>query len=125
MRLVMLGMLMVGLMLGARPSIAQTACATEAGGVLTSTLTWTDADTVDPVGILRGTTTGGPYTQIATAPAASLTYTDPITAPATGSVSYYYVVNNQSAASGTSPNSNEGCKTFFAKPSAPANLIVK
>ena len=109
----------------AMPAWAQTACVSETGGVLTSVLAWADTDTTDPVGVLRGTVTGGPYTQIATAPAAALTYTDMLTAPASGSVSYYYVVRNQSAASGNSVNSNEACKTFFAVPTAPSNLTVK
>jgi hypothetical protein len=102
------------------PTLAHAVCTQETGGVLTSILTWANTDSTDPVGILRSTVSGGPYTQIATVNAGVTTYTDqPITPP----VTYYYVTQNQSVANGNSVNSNEVCKIFFA-PAPPINVLA-
>ena len=111
---------LIGSLFAVEPAQAQAACVQEVGGVLSASLAWTNPDVIDPVGILRGTTTGGPYTQIATVPAGTLTYVD---TTVKAGITYSYVVQNQSVAAGPSANSNEVCKTFFAVPPAPVLTI--
>jgi fibronectin type 3 domain-containing protein len=103
-------------------SEALAVCSLESGGVNTATLSWDNTDAVDPVNILRSTTSGGPYSVVATVPAGILTYVDPVAAIG---ATYYYTVRNNSAAAGVGPNSNEVCKTFFAIPPAPTNLSAQ
>lgn len=107
------------------PALAGAACVQEVGGVLTSTLSWNNTDTTDPVTIFRASKSGGPYTNIGTVNPGVLTFIDTsVPAPAAGvKQSYFYVVQNISPAAGPSPNSNEVCKDFFGIPPAPVLSI--
>ncbi len=83
-------------------------------------LSWTVSSGATSYNVLRSTTNGGPYTQIATA--TSTTYSD--TSLTNGST-YYYVVTAVDTA-GQSGNSNQASATPTAAaptaPAAPANL---
>ncbi len=77
-------------------------------------LTWSaSTDNVGVTGykILRSTTNGGPYTQIATT--AATTYTD---SSVSYSSTYYYVVQAYDAANNTSGNSNQATAVVPAQP---------
>lgn len=117
--------LAVTLLAGADKSFAQAACVNMVNGIYTTQLTWTNTDTVDQVTVLRATTLGGPYAAISTLVPGALLYTDTVAKPATGSLSYYYVVQNVNTNSGGSAYSNEVCKTFFSIPVAPSTLTAK
>lgn len=72
-------------------------------GVDQAALSWTAAAGATSYNVLRGTVSGGPYTQIATVTAPTVTYTDTgIQYPNT----YYYVVQAVGSI-GTSPSSNQ------------------
>lgn len=81
------------------------------------TLTWTASSGSTGYKVLRSTTSGGPYTQIA-APSGS-TYSD---TGLTNGTTYYYVVVAVNAA-GTSANSNQASATPIAAPS-PATVTL-
>ena len=70
--------------------------------------------------ILRGATSGGPYTQIATG-VTGFTYTDNT---AVNGTTYYYVVVGTSGIGGDSGYSNEASATPFVAPGAPVLTAV-
>ena len=89
-------------------SFALTLCSTTAFAQSHSaTLAWTPAQqppgiTIASWNVLRGTTSGGPYTQLASVPASTTSYTD--TSVSSGS-DYYYVVQSVDTQGATSDDS--------------------
>jgi uncharacterized lipoprotein YddW (UPF0748 family) len=85
-------------------------------------LSWTDnASNERNYIVARATTSGGPYTDIATLGVNVTSYTDTGLNPAT---TYYYVVRASNSA-GTSANSNQAsATTVSAVPAAPSNLTA-
>jgi hypothetical protein len=85
-------------------------------------LAWNATDGAAGYTVKRATSSGGPYTTLASG-LTSRTYTD--VAPATG-VTYFYVVS-ASSAGGESANSNQATATQPAPtlPAKPSNLIAK
>ena len=84
-------------------------------------LTWSAASNATSYKVLRSTTSGGPYTQLASG-VTTLSYTD--TAPASGT--YFYVTQGVNT-TGTGPNSNEATVVVVIPPppplpGAPTNL---
>jgi len=108
--------------LWACPVEAAETCVTQTAGETSTTLTWQNTDTTDPVVVERTLTSGGPYTVIATTTPGVLTYTD---AGLPVGATYYYVVYNKSTTLGNSAISNEACKTIGNPPVAPTNLQAK
>ena len=102
---------------------AQTNCVAQAQGELTTSLSWTNIDTVttDTVNILRSTSTGTETVLINIPYGAS--YVDTIPAP-TSQITYYYEIQAKGPG-GLSPASNEVCKTFFPGPPAPVGAAAK
>jgi hypothetical protein len=89
------------------------------------TLTWNwsqgTGGSATSFNVLRGTTTGGPYTQIATTPVTILGYTDLSAAGnvLTEGATYFYVIE-ASGPGGNSPNSIEAsAKIPFLPPNSP------
>lgn len=80
-----------------------TATTTSGSGI---NLAWTGSSGATSYNVLRSTTTGGPYTTVATG-VSSTTYSD---AGLSAGTTYYYVVEAVSGA-GASPNSNEASAT--------------
>lgn len=104
------------------PAAAQTVLAAPTNlaanpGSATVTLSWTASAGAASYNVKRGTTNGGPYTQLATP--TSTSYTD---TTVTNGTTYYYVVSAVDA-SGESGNSSQVSATFAAANSAtPAGL---
>ena len=89
------------------------------------TLTWTPTIDARATGyrVLRGTSNGGPYTQIATTGPTDSNYTD---LTVTNGTTYFYVVTASNAA-GESGSSNQATATPTAPltiPAAPTNLVA-
>ena len=85
-------------------------------------LTWTDnsSDELSFI-VARGTTSGGPYSNVATLAMNVTSYSDTALDPNT---TYYYVIRATNT-SGNSPYSNQaGAKTFDVPPAAPSGLTV-
>ncbi len=80
-------------------------------------LSWNSSSGATSYNVLRSTTSGGPYTTIASG-VTSTSYTD---TGVTNSTTYYYVVQAVNA-TGTSPNSNQASATPCAPPAAPTGL---
>ncbi len=102
----------------ATPAAAPTAPApplnlTATGGNRQVSLAWTASTGATSYNVKRGTTSGGPYTTVASPTGA--TYTD---TAVTNGTTYYYVVTAVSA-NGESANSNQASATPSATPSAP------
>ena len=73
-------------------------------------LTWADNSTNETAFVVaRSTTTGGPYTDLATLIANATSYSDTGLSPST---TYFYVVRAENAA-GASPNSNQASATTY------------
>ena len=103
---------------GGNPPAAPTGL-TATAGTQQVTLAWTASSGATSYSIKRGTTTGGPYTQLATA-----TTTGYVDSAVTGGTTYYYVVTAANA-NGQSGNSNEASATpTVAIPAAPAGLTA-
>ncbi|MDZ7269295.1 MAG: S8 family serine peptidase, partial [candidate division KSB1 bacterium] len=105
--------------LGAPPTPPNAPSGLTATAVSTSqiNLAWTDNSTNETgFEIDRATTSGGPYTQIATTAANVTSYSDTGLSPNT---TYYYRVRATNGA-GDSGNSNEASATTFAPPAPPA-----
>lgn len=85
-------------------------------------LSWTDNSTNENNFVVgRGTTPGGPYTDIATLPANSTAFSD---GGLSGGTTYYYVVRAVNV-SGSSANSNEASATTPPNaPAAPSDLTT-
>lgn len=84
-------------------------------------LAWTDNSFNETSFIVaRGTTTGGPYTDIATLGANVTSYSDMTVVAGT---TYFYVVRASNSA-GSSPNSNEASATPPVLPTAPGGLTA-
>jgi uncharacterized lipoprotein YddW (UPF0748 family) len=85
-------------------------------------LTWADNSSDELAFILaRGTTSGGPYSTVATLGAGTTSYSDTGLAPDT---TYYYVVRATNTI-GSSSNSNQAsAKTLVAAPAAPGGLTA-
>jgi fibronectin type 3 domain-containing protein len=82
-------------------------------------LTWATSASATGYNVKRSTTTGGPYTQIASLATASFTDT-----PLTNGTKYFYVVSASNSA-GKSPNSAEvGATPTLAPPAVPAGLAA-
>jgi hypothetical protein len=97
----------------ARVPAAPTGFAASAGNSQIS-LTWTASTGATSYSVKRGTSNGGPYTQIATPAAAS--YMD---SGLTNGTTYYYVVAAVNSV-GTSANSSQAAATPTAGPTVPA-----
>lgn len=69
-------------------------------------LTWTASTSPGVTGyrVYRSTASGGPYTEVTTAPVAGTSFTDQIVQ---GGVTYYYVVRSVDASGNQSANSNQ------------------
>ena len=76
-------------------------------------LTWTGIANVDHYAVMRGTTSGGPYVQVGSAPGTSRAFKD-INGLANGST-YYYVLQPINSAGGEICQSNEA-KVVIPKP---------
>lgn len=116
--------------------IALVVCCSSLFGQHTVSLTWTEPATAGAptsYNILRATTSGGPYTLIAsisvTNPGISVTsgsYVDVASATnvLTEGATYFYVVNAANSA-GPSPNSTQASATIpFALPATPTGLTA-
>jgi len=105
---------------GTTPPAAPTGLAATAGNAQVS-LSWNASSGAASYNVKRATTSGGPYTTIAT-DVTSTTYNDTTVVNGT---TYYYVVSAVNAA-GESPNSNEASATPQAPqpPAAPTNLAA-
>src|SRR5277367_4723848 len=82
-------------------------------------LSWSPVSTATGYSVKRSTTTGGPYTQLSSQPAATFTDTS-----LTNGTKYFYVVSASNSA-GASPNSAEVSATpTLPAPIAPAGLAA-
>ncbi len=103
------------------------ACATPAAprnlagtaGTLKAKLTWTASTGATSYSVKRSTTSGGPYSTIATG-VTTASYSD---TAVTGWTRYYYVVVAVNSI-GTSANSSQASATPFGIPKAPTNLTA-
>jgi Concanavalin A-like lectin/glucanases superfamily/Domain of unknown function (DUF2341) len=82
-------------------------------------LSWNSSSGATSYNVLRSTTSGGPYTSIAT----GITNTNYLDGSLLNGTTYYYVVQAVNAA-GTSPNSNQASATPCAPPSPPTGLVA-
>src|SRR6202011_5076843 len=96
--------------------LAPTGITATAGNAQVSLL-WNSSTGATSYNVLRSTSSGGPYTSIVAALAAT-SYTD---AGVTNGTAYYYVVQAVNAA-GTSPNSSEAVATPCSPPAVPTGL---
>jgi fibronectin type 3 domain-containing protein len=101
---------------GAPPAAPTNFTATAANATIT--LAWSASSGATGYNVKRGTTSGGPYTQLAAA--TSTGYTD---SAVTNGTAYYYVVSALNAA-GESVNSAQASGTPAAPPAAPTNLTA-
>ena len=90
------------------------------------TIAWSYTQGTDPATgffVYRGTTTGGPYTQLnATAlPATAVSYVD---TTGTAGTKYFYVVQAVDALGDLSGNSAEASASFLGNPSVPAGVTA-
>lgn len=115
-------LLIVGVLLLLAAPVSAACINQSASGELTSILTWTNVMTSGSVNILRSTASGA-ETKLMTVPFGT-TYTDTVPMP-TAQISYFYQVQGVTSGGQLSDLSNEVCKTFFPKPAAPTNLLVK
>jgi fibronectin type 3 domain-containing protein len=100
------------------PPLAPTGFVATAGNAQVK-LTWTASSSATSYNVLRSTTNGGPYSNIAGG-VATTNYTD---TGLTNGTTYYYVVQAVNSA-GTSPNSNQASATPIAPPPAPTGLTA-
>ncbi|HEY3320739.1 MAG TPA: endo-1,3-alpha-glucanase family glycosylhydrolase [Planctomycetota bacterium] len=82
-------------------------------------LSWSASSGATSYNVRRATTSGGPYTAVAT----TVTTTSYVDTALTNGTVYYYVTNAVNA-SGTSGNSNEVSATPAGAPAAPTNLTA-
>ena len=91
------------------------------GGNLQVTLAWNASGGADTYTVKRATSSGGPYTTVAT----GLTTTDHVDTGLTAGVTYYYVVSAVNGL-GESANSAEASATpYLSPPSSPTQLKAK
>ena len=88
------------------------------GGNQQVSLTWTGSNGATSYNVKRGTTSGGPYTTVASP--AGTSYTD---SSVTNGTTYFYVVTAVDS-TGESSNSNQASATPGAIPAAPAGLTT-
>src|SRR5919109_3237603 len=100
------------------PPLAPTNLTATAGNAQVS-LSWTISDGATSYNVLRSTSSGGPYTQIAGG-VSTTSYTDTTVSNGT---TYFYVVQAVSSG-GTSGNSNQAISTPTAPPLAPTGLTA-
>src|SRR5919109_139848 len=100
------------------PPLAPTNLTATAGDAQVS-LSWTISDGATSYNVLRSTSSGGPYTQIAGG-VSTTSYTDTTVSNGT---TYFYVVQAVSSG-GTSGNSNQAISTPTAPPLAPTGLTA-
>lgn len=108
--------LVLALLLCTLPAIAQTAH--------NITLGWAaDASATGGFLIFRGTTSGGPYTQIGTVPANTLTYVD---STGVAGTQYFYVIAAIDTATppDQSAYSTQVSGTYKGNPATPTNVTV-
>lgn len=86
------------------------------------------ADTATGFNFYRGTTSGGPYTKLNSAPVPLNTTTPPavqfVDTTGVGGTTYFYVVTALDATGNESANSNEVGATFLANPAAPSGITA-
>lgn len=83
-------------------------------------LTWADASANENnFVVLRSTTTGGPYSIIATLPANTTVYTN---SSLTANTTYYYLVRATNAGGDSDDSNEDSATTFGTAPAAPSGL---